>query len=144
MEPEVRLLARTAAAVLASAAGEADWSAVRDAFVGCLDGNREDSAELARWLETLADTVEHVPAESREEMRGELLTKWGARLRLLLEDDPEAVARVRQFVDLISHRTHVNSVAAGQVVVQQSASVYNVLGRDLHVYGAERDVHRNG
>lgn len=145
MEPMELILAQTAATALTLAAARDEWPSVRTEFLAIFDEDERGDVAAALRLDTLAEVIRDTPAESRDEIVAELIPAWEARLRLLVSADPQVVGRLRGFVEGILRRMGgargVGSVQA--TVVQQSVAVYNVLGGDIHVYGAGRDIHRS-
>lgn len=144
MESEVTRLAEAAVAVLADAAATDQWSSVRAEFLGSLGRPGEAMAGMLDQLAIPSADAGPRSAERREQIRTVHVQEWAPRLSVLLQDDPEAAARLREFLDRFMRRMGPGPGSGSAYgVVQQSVAGYTVLGGSINVYAAGRDVHLN-
>jgi hypothetical protein len=138
MDSELSLLARQAAECLVSAAGEPEWQAVGFRFVEVFAHQGRPAVDR---FSALARAVEGTAPESRDETRAELLPGWVARLRLWLADEPDTAPRLRELVEACSGSRGNRITGDVNIVVQQSATAYTILGGSLNIslHGVVRD-----
>ncbi|MCX4744238.1 hypothetical protein OG455_01695 [Kitasatospora sp. NBC_01287] len=120
----VEALALTGASTVAAAMGTDAWQATRGWTARFFQRRGHSAGEVERQLDNDAALV---AGEDADAARSELVGPWRRRLLALLSEDPQAVADLKELIDLVQSRLPADARGSTQNVRVSGHAIANVV-----------------